>query len=99
MEYLKPYVDEFITDKTPPFVTEKTFSVADFQQRVDWGLESNGILDLHQKSKGEGVLVFILDTGIDKNHSDLQGNIVGGVFAEMSWRWDALKCLSREVIH
>lgn len=70
--------NDIIDIQLPPFEAEQSYSVADFQQIVDWGLRANGIEDLHEKSKGKGVIVFVLDTGMDKNHSDLQCNILGG---------------------
>ena len=43
-------------------------------------------------ARGEGVKVGILDTGIQKNHPDLQANIIGGLNlvkkAGNSSKWD-----------
>ena len=71
----KDKIDVFL----PPFAPLQTFSVAEFQQRVDWGITATGVQDIWSKTKGEGAIVFVLDTGIDKKHSDLQCNILGGV--------------------
>lgn len=41
----------------------------------DWGLEVINTREAWKKTKGEGVKVAIMDTGIDMNHSDLTYNI------------------------
>jgi subtilisin family serine protease len=46
-----------------------------------WGLDAIHVPDVHQEEpglKGSGVMVAILDTGIDMNHPDLSKNIKGG---------------------
>lgn len=43
----------------------------------DWGHQNLGLVPLHEKGiKGEGVTVAILDTGVDKSHPDLAGQLV-----------------------
>lgn len=45
-----------------------------------WGVEHIGAGTVHDGSnKGEGVNVAVLDTGIDKDHPDLESNIAGGI--------------------
>ncbi len=39
-------------------------------QQTDWGLKQHRMPELWQRSSGEGILVFVLDTGIPQ-HSDL----------------------------
>lgn len=39
------------------------------------GLESLGIADLHRTTTGRGVRIALIDTGVDLNHPDLQGQI------------------------
>lgn len=39
-------------------------------QQTDWGLKQHRMPELWQRNAGEGVLVFVLDTGVPK-HSDL----------------------------
>jgi len=39
-------------------------------QQTDWGLKEHGMPELWKRSAGEGVLVFVLDTGVPQ-HSDL----------------------------
>lgn len=44
-----------------------------------WGVTHIGSIALHdQNIRGAGVKVAVLDTGIDYNHPDLDGNFVGG---------------------
>jgi subtilisin len=47
-------------------------------QEVPWGVTAIDARIAHVKSRGAGVQVCIVDSGIDKTHPDLQGNIVGG---------------------
>ena len=57
-----------------------------------WGNDAINATAAHQITRGEGVKVGILDTGIQKNHPDLQANIIGGINlvkgAGGSSRWD-----------
>ncbi len=47
-------------------------------QSTPWGVKAVKADLAWSASKGAGVLVCIVDTGIDKTHPDLAGNIVGG---------------------
>jgi len=42
---------------------------------VDWGLKAVGAEIAWQKSKGRGIKVAVLDTGIDRDHRDLIQNV------------------------
>jgi len=51
------------------------------QEIYPWGLDAIHVPDVHQEEpglKGSGVMVAILDTGIDMNHPELSRNIKGG---------------------
>jgi len=51
------------------------------QEFYPWGLDTIHVPDVHQEDpglKGSGVIVAILDTGIDMNHPDLSKSIKGG---------------------
>ena len=51
------------------------------QEFYPWGLDTIHVPDVHQEDpglKGSGVIVAMLDTGIDMNHPDLSKNIKGG---------------------
>ncbi|MBI5630813.1 MAG: S8 family peptidase [Elusimicrobia bacterium] len=47
-------------------------------QKRDWGVERVKAPAAWAKTRGEGVKVVVIDTGIDINHPDLKENIVGG---------------------
>lgn len=48
-------------------------------QTVDWGVSITQAPLLWHKTKGEGIKIAVLDTGIDHTHPDLAENIKGGV--------------------
>lgn len=50
-------------------------------ERYDWGVEQIGVATVHQERPtwtGAGVTVAILDTGVDRGHSELRNSIVSG---------------------
>ena len=47
-------------------------------QEVPWGIERVKAISAHSITKGTGIKVAILDTGIDMNHEDLKDNYKGG---------------------
>lgn len=55
---------------------------ADSMRDAQYWLESLGVSEAHKTTKGEGVKVAVIDTGIDTSHPDLKGAVVGG--ADMS---------------
>ncbi len=45
---------------------------------IPWGVQYMGATDIWEITKGEGVKVAIIDTGVDIDHPDLVDNIKGG---------------------
>lgn len=48
-------------------------------QTLPWGVDKIDAELAWTKSQGDGVRVAVIDTGIDQDHQDLDGNIAGGV--------------------
>lgn len=48
-------------------------------QTIDWGVNLMMAPQSWKKTKGEGVKVAVLDTGIDRRHDDLSENLKGGI--------------------
>lgn len=62
--------------KLPPFKVEALQSVAN---EIPWGVKLMQAPEVWEEGeKGEGIVICILDTGIDKGHPDLRDNIIGG---------------------
>lgn len=59
----------------PPYTVESV-ALADGGQQIDWGLTLLGIPALWAKTRGKGVRVAILDTGIATQHQDLKDAIL-----------------------
>ena len=43
-----------------------------------WHLQKIGALEAWNEGRGEGIVVAVLDTGVDPNHSDLKDNLLPG---------------------
>lgn len=59
--------------RLPPFEVEASFVT--LSETVDWGLSTYGVPEQWRKSRGEGIKVAVLDTGIEEEHPDLQGAV------------------------
>lgn len=62
--------------KLPPFVTHARLLAAEIP-KIDWGLKLIGVENAWKVTRGAGVKVAILDTGIDLTHPDLRSGIAG----------------------
>lgn len=60
----------------PPYEINIMLSAAEVPQWA-WGIKLHGINELWAKTRGKGVRVCVLDTGIDLTHPDFKGAISG----------------------
>lgn len=61
--------------RLPRFTVESLYLA--LSETVDWGLSAYGIPELWKQSRGAGVTVAVLDTGVDAEHVDLRDAIAG----------------------
>ncbi|WP_412540055.1 type VII secretion-associated serine protease mycosin [Longispora sp. K20-0274] len=52
---------------------------ADSIRDKQWHLAPLGVAAAHGVSQGEGVIVAVIDTGVDASHPDLDGNVLPGI--------------------
>jgi len=64
--------------KLPPFVRTEILSLQEAKQKSGWWITKLGLEEAWKYSTGEGIVVAILDTGADINHTDLKHNLVKG---------------------
>lgn len=82
-EILEEDRDVFLIDAaTPAIVTDD--ATLRYQQRAPWGIKAIHAPDAFSISRGKGATVCIIDTGIQKDHPDLQGGVIGGESTLMS---------------
>jgi major intracellular serine protease len=60
--------------KLPPFTIQSEIN----PNEIPWGVKHINAPKAWESSKGENVIVAILDTGCDNNHPDLAGRILDG---------------------
>ena len=58
---------------------EEDVEVYALEETLPWGVDRIDAELVHPANKGTGVKVAIIDSGIDKDHPDLEANIKGGV--------------------
>ncbi|MCB0629048.1 MAG: S8 family peptidase [Saprospiraceae bacterium] len=57
----------------PPFKVERVYAA--HSQTIDWGVELVGVPNFWRYTKGKGIKVAVLDTGVAYKHPDLEGAI------------------------
>lgn len=61
-----------------PYIREDVYGVSNEIQTAGWEITKFNIPKQWQKSRGEDVVVAVIDTGCDINHKDLKENILPG---------------------
>lgn len=64
--------------KLLPYERTNCISIQEAQQKVGWGVSSFDLPKTWTQTKGEGVVIAVLDTGCDLDHPDLQDNLLDG---------------------
>ncbi|MFI7026208.1 type VII secretion-associated serine protease mycosin [Micromonospora sp. NPDC049900] len=54
-------------------------ALADSTRDDSWHLSALELTEMHKVSRGDGVTVAVIDTGVDASHPDLRDNVVPGV--------------------
>ena len=70
-----PILAMLVATGAPPGVSDDVGNAARAGQ---WQLSTLGLPRAWRESKGAGVLVAVLDTGVDGRHPDLEGSVVNG---------------------
>lgn len=64
--------------KLLPFVREDILSIQEARQKLGWEITAFQLPETWNYTKGEGVVVAVLDTGADLDHEDLVENLLPG---------------------
>lgn len=65
--------------KLLPFEVKPVISIQDAKQKSGWEITAFNLPDVWHHTQGEGVIVAVLDTGIDTDHEDLINNLLPGI--------------------
>jgi subtilisin family serine protease len=62
-----------------PYKMEIVTSIQDAKQKAGWSISAFDLSSVWTKTKGEGVVIGVLDTGCDLDHPDLKNNLLQGL--------------------
>ena len=65
--------------KLLPYNKTDCLSMLDAQQKVGWEITAFDLPSAWKLTRGEGVVIAVVDTGCDLNHSDLKPNLLEGI--------------------
>jgi subtilisin len=71
------YQDHFLRHN--PIVEDNVVVSVHAEEEVPWGVKYVGAERMWKRSKGTGVKIAVIDTGIDRDHFELRDRIKGGV--------------------
>jgi len=61
--------------RLPPYIVHSMIEADELAQVIDWGLAFGGVPDAWKVTRGEGIVVGVVDTGCQSDHPDLAGQL------------------------
>ncbi|HEX3581543.1 MAG TPA: hypothetical protein VH087_07250, partial [Thermoanaerobaculia bacterium] len=78
VRFVEPVVERHIETVSAPIPATTSAAIYTDHQIIPWGVDAIHARDVWQYTRGEGVNVAVIDTGIDFTHPDLQRAYAGG---------------------